>query len=77
MRDVNYRRRRFLQRGVAVGSVFLSVPYAWVWAQSDGVLKLLRLPKVALVVGNSAYKKARATGGVASLDVLCGTSWCN
>ena len=59
MRDVNYRRRRFLQRGVAVGSAILPVPYAWVWAQSDGVLKLLRLPKVALVVGNSAYKKAR------------------
>ena len=54
MRDVNYRRRQFLQRGVAVGSVFLPVPYAGVWAQSDGVLKLLRLPKVALVLQKGA-----------------------
>ena len=57
MRDVNYSRRRFVQRGVVAGSV-LSMPYASAWAQSDAVLKLLRLPKLALVVGNSAYKQA-------------------
>jgi hypothetical protein len=33
------------------------VPYAAVWAQSEGALKLLRLPKVALVIGNSAYRR--------------------
>ena len=51
-------RRRVLGAGVAAGSLFLPVPYAWVWAQSEGTLKLLRLPKLALVVGNSKYKEA-------------------
>ena len=49
-------RRRFIQSGLA--TLFLPVPYAAVWAQSEGALKLLRLPKVALVIGNSAYKRA-------------------
>lgn len=48
-------RRTFLQAGLGVSALFLPVPYAWVWAQSEGVLKLLRAPKVALVVGNSRY----------------------
>lgn len=51
-------RRRVLRAGIAAGSLFLPVPYAWVWAQSEGTLKLLRLPKLALVVGNSKYKEA-------------------
>ncbi len=51
-------RRRVLRVGVAAGSLFLPVPYAWVWAQSEGALKLMRLPKLALVVGNSNYKEA-------------------
>ncbi|MEK6593822.1 MAG: caspase family protein, partial [Pseudomonadota bacterium] len=51
-------RRRVLRAGFAAGSLFLPVPYAWVWAQSEGTLKLLRLPKLALVVGNSKYKEA-------------------
>jgi uncharacterized caspase-like protein len=50
-------RRRFLQGGIVAGSLFLPAPYAWVWAQSEGAVKLLRLPKVALVFGNSAYKR--------------------
>lgn len=49
-------RRRFIQSGLA--TLFLPVPYAAVWAQSEGALKLLRLPKVALVIGNSSYKRA-------------------
>lgn len=53
-------RRRFLQGGIAAGSLFLPVPYAWVWAQSEGAVKLLRLPKVALVFGNSRYQRVPA-----------------
>ena len=36
----------------------MPIPYAWVWAQSEGALKLLKLPKLALVLGNSKYKEA-------------------
>lgn len=50
-----FPRRQFL---IVAGSLFLPVPYAWVWAQSEGTMKLLRLPKVALVVGNGKYKEA-------------------
>ena len=49
-------RRRVLQGGLAAGSLFLPTPWAWVWAQSEGATKLLRAPKVALVVGNGAYR---------------------
>ena len=38
-------RRSVLRAGVAVGSLFLPMPFAWVWVQSDGALTLLRLPK--------------------------------
>jgi|CXWL01.1.fsa_nt_gi uncharacterized caspase-like protein len=51
-------RRGVLKAGLATGSLFLPAPYAWVWAQSDGALKLLRAPKVALVIGNGKYKDA-------------------
>lgn len=53
-------RRTLLKGAVAASSLFLPVPYAWVWAQSEGTFKLLRLPKVALVIGNSAYSKVPA-----------------
>jgi uncharacterized caspase-like protein len=49
-----FPRRQFL---VAAGLLFLPVPYARVWAQSEGTIKLLRLPKVALVVGNGKYRE--------------------
>lgn len=49
-------RRRILRGGLAAGSLFLPVPWAWVWAQSEGAAKLLRAPKLALVMGNSAYR---------------------
>ena len=52
------KRREILKAGLGVGSLFLPAPYAWVWAQSDGALKLLRAPKVALVIGNGKYKDA-------------------
>lgn len=51
-------RRHLLKAGIATGSLFGSMPYALVWAQSEGTLKLLRLPKIALVFGNSKYKDA-------------------
>ena len=51
-------RRSFLKTGLGAGSLFLPLPYAWVWAQSEGAVKLLRLPKIALVFGNSKYKDA-------------------
>jgi hypothetical protein len=51
-------RRKILKAGLAAGSLFAPLPYAWVWAQSEGALKLLKAPKVALVVGNGAYKDA-------------------
>lgn len=50
-------RREYLGSGVAVGSLFLPLPYAEVWAQSEGSIKLLRWPKIALVAGNSRYKE--------------------
>jgi uncharacterized caspase-like protein len=51
------KRRDILKAGLGAGSLFLPLPYAWVWAQSDGALKLLRAPKIALVLGNSKYKE--------------------
>src|SRR5258706_9377386 len=54
-------RRRILKAGLGAGALFLPVPFAWVWSQqSDGALKLLRAPKVALVIGNGKYKDAPA-----------------
>ena len=51
-------RRDFLKVGLGVGSLFLPLPYAWVWAQSEGAVKLMKAPKVALVIGNGKYKDA-------------------
>lgn len=53
-------RRRVLQGGLAACSLFLPAPWAWVRAQSAGAVKLLRAPKVALVVGNAAYRSVPA-----------------
>jgi hypothetical protein len=58
MLNANAGRRKFLRAGAAAGSLLLPVPYAWVWAQSEGALKLLKLPKLALVLGNSKYQEA-------------------
>ncbi len=58
MRRVNTGRRRVLKWGIGGVSLFLPLPYASVWAQSDGALKLMRLPKIALVVGNARYRNA-------------------
>ena len=58
MHRVDLDRRLVLRGGLAAGSLFLPAPYAWVWAQSEGTMKLLKAPKVALVLGNSKYKEA-------------------
>lgn len=52
------RRSILKTTGLAAASLFLPQPFAWVWAQSEGTIKLLRLPKFALVIGNSKYKNA-------------------
>jgi hypothetical protein len=51
-------RREAIKAGLGATALFAPAPFAWVWAQSDGALKLLRAPKVALVVGNGKYKDA-------------------
>jgi len=56
MHRVNRSRRRVLRGGLAAASLFLPLPYAWVWAQSEAAVKLVRAPKVALVLGNGAYR---------------------
>ncbi|MBS1198881.1 MAG: caspase domain protein [Proteobacteria bacterium] len=53
---MNPDRRTVLKAGLAASSLFLPLPYAWVWAQSEGAHQLLRAPKIALVIGNSAYR---------------------
>ncbi|MEQ1775372.1 MAG: caspase family protein [Burkholderiales bacterium] len=55
--NVNESRRRMLKTGLGTTALFLPAPYAWVWAQSEGAMKLLRLPKLALVIGNSKYAR--------------------
>ena len=52
------KRRQILKAGLGTGALFLPLPYAWVWAQSEGAVKLLRAPKQALVIGNGKYKDA-------------------
>jgi hypothetical protein len=49
------------------------MPYACVWAQSDGALKLLKLPKVALVLGNSKYKEAPLRNPANDASAIAGT----
>ena len=53
-------RRTFLKQSILGAALFSPLPWAQVWAQDsrDGALKLLKAPKVALVVGNSKYKDA-------------------
>ncbi len=51
-------RRSILKTGLAGSALFLPLPYVRVWAQSEGTMKLLRVPKFALVIGNSKYKNA-------------------
>ena len=58
----DWHRRRLLKANLATAALFLPLPYAQAWAQSDGAIRLLRLPKLALVIGNSNYKNAPPLG---------------
>jgi uncharacterized caspase-like protein len=60
MQRVNRGRRHAIKGGLAAASLFLPLPYAQVWAQSEGAVSLVRAPKVALVLGNSNYKNVPA-----------------
>lgn len=53
-------RRKLLAGGTAAGLLLLPSPWAWVWARSEGAARLLRVPKLAIVIGNSAYRHAPA-----------------
>jgi uncharacterized caspase-like protein len=72
MDTVNPGRRRILRAAGAAGALFLPVPHASTWAQSSEVPNLLKVPKIALAIGNSRYKNgplrnpandAKAIGG--------------
>ncbi len=60
MKTNSFPRRRFLQGSLAAASLFLPSPWAGVRAQSEGAVKLLRAPKLALVVGNATYRSVPA-----------------
>ena len=51
-------RRSFIKTGIAGATLFTPGPWAWVWAQTAQGPQLHRLPKVALILGNSKYKEA-------------------
>lgn len=51
-------RRDFFKLGIAGATLFAPGPWAWVWAQTPQGPQLQRLPKVALIIGNSKYKEA-------------------
>ncbi len=57
-------RRAILKAGLGATALFLPVPFAWVWAQSEGAIKLMRAPKVALTIGNSNYSNSPLTNPV-------------
>jgi len=61
MPGIDRTRRRVLRGGIVAGSLFAPLPYAWVWAAGagqEGALKLIKAPKIALVMGNGKYKDA-------------------
>lgn len=57
-------RRAILKAGLGATALFLPTPFAWVWAQSEGTIKLMRAPKVALTIGNSNYGNSPLTNPV-------------
>lgn len=57
-------RRAILKAGLGATALFFPVPFAWVWAQSEGTIKLMRAPKVALTIGNSNYSNSPLTNPV-------------
>jgi hypothetical protein len=77
MTSVSSGRRRLLRAGLA-GTLFSPLPWAWVWAQSEGALKLMKAPKVALVIGNAKYAHvpvlANPANDAAAVGKLLGAS---
>jgi hypothetical protein len=61
---ISVSRRLILKAGLGSAALFLPVPFAWVWAQSEGTIKLMRAPKVALTIGNSNYSNSPLTNPV-------------
>ncbi len=61
---ISASRRAILKAGLGATALFLPAPFAWVWAQSEGTIKLMRAPKVALVIGNSNYNNSPLTNPV-------------
>jgi hypothetical protein len=57
MSMVNSLRREVIKAGLGA-SVLFAPGLAKVWAQTEGSMKLLQLPKIALVIGNSKYKES-------------------
>ncbi|MSQ52360.1 MAG: caspase family protein [Betaproteobacteria bacterium] len=55
----NLRRRRIFGGGIGAASMLALPPWTRAWAQSEGAIKLLRLPKVALVMGNGKYEDSK------------------
>ena len=51
-------RRGWLKSGLLGASLFAAGPVAWVWAQTAQGQQLLKLPKIALVIGNGRYRQA-------------------
>lgn len=55
---MNPSRRQVLNAGVGTCALLLPQPWTAVWAQSEAASRLLKAPKVALVIGNAAYPRA-------------------
>ena len=51
-------RRDFLRWNLSCTTLFSAAPHALVWAQTQDGPQLLRLPKIALVIGNARYRTA-------------------
>ena len=51
-------RRAWIKAGLAGAGLFLPATHAWLWAQTPQGAQLLKLPKIALVVGNGKYRQS-------------------
>ena len=51
-------RRSWIKAGLAGAGLFLPATHAWVWAQTPQGAQLLKLPKIALVIGNGKYRQS-------------------
>lgn len=51
-------RRDFLRWNLSCATLFSAAPHVLVWAQTPDGAQLVRLPKIALVIGNAKYRTA-------------------